>query len=130
MKNDEHDPLSRRERQIMNILYKLGSGTAAEVQSQLPGEPSYSTVRAQLRILEEKGIVEHDDDGIRYLFRPKVPREKASRSAIRNLLDTFFSGSPEQMVATLLDSESARLSAEELDRLSRLVREAKARRPK
>src|SRR4051812_26246993 len=104
MHKSEQDPLSRRERQIMNILYQLGSATAADVQSRLPGEPSYSTVRAQLRILEEKGVIRHAEDGVRYVFRPVVPREKASRSALRNLLDTFFGGSAEQMVATLLDA--------------------------
>lgn len=127
MQKTEHDPLSRRERQIMNILYQLGSATAADVQSRLPGEPSYSTVRAQLRILEEKGVIRHEEEGVRYVFRPVVPREKASRSAIRNLLDTFFGGSAEQMVATLLDTDSTRLSREELERLGRLVNEAKER---
>jgi predicted transcriptional regulator len=125
------DPLTRRERQIMDILYRSGASTAADVQSQLPGKPSYSTVRAQLRILEEKGFAEHEDDGIRYVFRPTIPRDSAGRSALRHLLDTFFEGSAERMVATLLDSESSRLSATELSRLSRLVAEARkgGRRP-
>jgi predicted transcriptional regulator len=128
MQKHEPDQLSRRERQIMNILYRLGTAAAADVQGQLPGEPSYSTVRAQLRILEDKGYVTHEEDGARYVFRPVVGREKASRSAIRNLLDTFFGGSAEQMVATLLDGESTTLSHDELDRLSKLVAEARKER--
>ncbi|MDZ4797259.1 MAG: BlaI/MecI/CopY family transcriptional regulator [Bryobacteraceae bacterium] len=125
MQKHEPDQLSRRERQIMNILYRLGTASAADVQAQLKGEPSYSTVRAQLRILEEKGCVQHDEDGAKYVFRPVVGKENAGRSAIRSLLDTFFGGSAEQMVRTLLDSESARLSPEELERLSRLVTDAR-----
>jgi predicted transcriptional regulator len=119
------DPLSRRERQIMDILYRLGTATAAEVQAQLGGEQSYSTVRAQLRILEEKGFVRHEEQGVRYVFQPTTPRDHASRSALKHLLDTFFEGSAERMVATLLDGESAGLSGPELDRLSELVREAR-----
>ncbi len=119
------DPLSRRERQIMDILYRAGTATAADVQAKLPGDPSYSTVRAQLRILEEKGMVTHTEDGPRYVFHPKVPRDAAGRSALHHLLQTFFEGSTERMVATLLDSESARLSDSELDRLSRLVADAR-----
>jgi len=122
------DQLSRRERQIMNILYKLGKATAAEVQTRLAGEPSYSTVRAQLRILEDKGVIAHEEDGAKYVFRPVVERDHASRSAIRSLLDTFFSGSAEQMVATLLDSESTQLGPEQLERLSKLVAKAKKER--
>lgn len=128
MQKHEPDQLSRRERQIMNILYRLGTAAAADVQTHLPGEPSYSTVRAQLRILEEKGYVTHEEDGARYVFRPVVGKENAGRSAIRSLLDTFFSGSAEQMVATLLDEESTKLSHEELDRLSRLVADARKER--
>lgn len=124
------DALSRRERQIMDILYRLGSATAAEVQAALNGEKSYSTVRAQLRILEEKGFLTHIEDGVRYVFRPVVPREKAGRSALRHLLDTFFDGSAERMVATLLDSKSANLTDEELERLSALIREARKEGPK
>jgi predicted transcriptional regulator len=122
------DALSRRERQIMDVLYRLGPATAADVQAALPGEPNYSTVRAQLRILEEKGFLSHEDDGVRYVFKPVVPRERAGRSALRHLLETFFDGSAEQMVATLLDAESARLSEAELARLSKMVREARKER--
>jgi predicted transcriptional regulator len=122
------DAMSRRERQIMDIFYRLGSATAADVQAALPDKPNYSTVRAQLRILEEKGFLSHEDDGVRYVFKPVVPRDKAGRSALRHLLETFFDGSAEQMVATLLDSESAKLSDSELERLSELVREARKER--
>ena len=119
------DALSRRERQIMDILYRLGSATAAEVQAQLGGEQSYSTIRAQLRILEEKGFIRHEEQGVRYVFQPVTPRDNASRSALRHLLDTFFEGSAERMMATLLDNESTKLSESELDRLSQLVRDAR-----
>jgi predicted transcriptional regulator len=124
------ESLSRRERQIMDIVYKAGTVTAAGVQSQLPGNPSYSTVRAQLRILEEKGFLTHQEDGIRYLFKPTVPRDSAGRSALRHLLNTFFDGSAERMVATLLDSESTQLSDAELKRLSQLVAGARKERGK
>jgi predicted transcriptional regulator len=124
------EALSRRERQIMDIVYKAGTVTAADVQTQLPGNPSYSTVRAQLRILEEKGFVSHEDDGIRYVFRPTVPRDSAGRSALKHLLNTFFEGSAERMVATLLDTESLALSDTELKRLSKLVSEARKEREK
>ena len=119
------DTLSRRERQIMDILYRLGAATAADVQAQLGGEQSYSTVRAQLRILEEKGFIRHEEQGVRYVFQPTTPRDNASRSALKHLLDTFFEGSAERMVATLLDNKSSRLSERELDRLSDLVRDAR-----
>lgn len=122
------EALSRRERQIMDILYRAGKATAAEVQAQLSGDPSYSTVRAQLRILEEKGFIAHEEDGPRYVFRPHVPRDDAGRSALRHLLQTFFEGSTERMVATLLDSESASLSESELTRLSQLVAAARKER--
>jgi BlaI family transcriptional regulator, penicillinase repressor len=119
------DALSRRERLILDILYRLGSATAAEVHAALEGEKSYSTVRAQLRILEQKGFVTHREDGVRYVFQPVVSRDKAGRSALGHLLDTFFGGSAERMVATLLDSKSASLSDAELERLSNLIKEAR-----
>ena len=103
--------LSNRERQIMDILYRLGQATAAEVQSLLPDPPSYSAVRATLRILEDKGHVQHQHDGTRYIFRPAVAREKAKRSAVRHLVRTFFDGYAEQAVATLLDESSSKLSS-------------------
>ena len=99
--------LSNRERQIMDILYRNASATAAEVHEQLPDPPSYSAVRATLRILEEKGQVRHDQDGPRYVFRPAVARDKAKRTAIRHLVETFFDGSPELAVATLRDEAAS-----------------------
>lgn len=118
------DPLSRRERQIMDIVYRRGTATAAEVQAEMPDEVSYSTVRAQLRILEEKGFLKHEEQGTRYKYSPLVPRDKAGRSALRHLLNTFFDGSAERMVATLLTEQKA-LDADELDRLAGLIRAAK-----
>jgi predicted transcriptional regulator len=109
----------------MDILYRLGRATAAEVLAELPGTPSYSTVRAQLRVLEEKGHVRHEEHGLRYVYRPTVPREAARQSALRHLLETFFDGSTEKVVAALLGSPSARLSREELDRLQELIDQAK-----
>jgi BlaI family penicillinase repressor len=119
------DQLSKRERQIMDIIYRLGRGTAADVQAQLPNDPSYSTVRAQLRVLEEKGHVKHEEKDLRYVYLPTVPRDKAKRSALQHLLDTFFEGSAEQAVAALLDNSSSKMRPEELDRLSKLIEQAK-----
>ncbi|MGH9410328.1 MAG: BlaI/MecI/CopY family transcriptional regulator [Vicinamibacterales bacterium] len=116
-----HHDLSRRERQILDILYRNGRATAAEVQEALPQAPSYSAVRALLRILEDKGHVAHEQDGPRYVYRPTVPRDNAQRSALRHMLKTFFDGSTEQAISALLDESSARLSPAELDRLARLI---------
>ena len=120
-----HQTLSRRERQIMDVLYQKGRATALEVQESLPDPPSYSAVRALLRILEDKGHVRHEQDGPRYVFTPKTPRDKARRSAIRHVMETFFEDSPEQAVAALLDVSSSKLSEEELDRLARLIENAR-----
>ena len=117
--------LSNRERQIMDILYRDASATAAEVHEQLPDPPSYSAVRATLRILEEKGQVRHDQDGPRYIFRPAVARDKAKRTAIRHLVETFFDGSPELAVATLLHESASELSKDDFARLEKLIDEAK-----
>ena len=117
--------LSRRERQIMDILYKLGRATAAEVLSQMPDELSYSTVRAQLRVLEEKGHARHEEKDLKYVYMPTVPRDKARRSALRHVMETFFNGSPEEMLAALVDHSAARLSHEELDRIADLISRAK-----
>lgn len=119
--------LSKRERQIMDILYRQGQASAAEVQANLPDPPSYSAVRATLRILEEKGHVQHHQDGPRYVFRPAVARDKATRSAIRHLVRTFFNGSAEQAVTTLLDESTSKLTHEELDRLAGLIDEARSK---
>ena len=117
--------LSRRERQIMDVLYQLGEATAADVQDRLPEPPSYSAVRAMLRILEDKGHVRHHEDGPRYVYAPVVARDKARRSAVTHLLRTFFDGSVEQAMAALLDGADRSLSRDEMDRLARLIDERK-----
>jgi len=117
--------LSRRERQIMDFLYQRGRATAAEVQAGLPEPPSYSTVRALLRVLQDKGHVRHEEDGPRYVYLPIVTRDKAKRSALRHVVRTFFDGSPEQVVAALLDDRSTQLSEDELTRLARLIARAR-----
>ena len=126
MSRPQHTALSRRERQIMDILYRLGRASAGDVMAELPGDPSYSTVRTQLRVLEEKGHVRHEEQGLRYVYVPAVPRHAARKSALRHLVDTFFDGSAEKTVAALLGGENARLSDEELDRIAGLI--AKARK--
>jgi predicted transcriptional regulator len=120
-----HQDLSRRERQILDILYQRGQATAADVQNALPEPPSYSAVRALLRILEDKGHVRHQQDGPRYVYVPTVARENAKRSALRHVLRTFFDGSAEQAISALLDESSTKLSPAELDRLARLIEEAR-----
>ncbi|MEO8659220.1 MAG: BlaI/MecI/CopY family transcriptional regulator [Bryobacteraceae bacterium] len=116
-----HDA-SRRERQILDILYRLGRATAAEVLAEMPSAPGYSAVRAMLRTLEEKGHVQHVVQGPRYVYVPTVPVETAKKSAVRHLLDTFFDGSREEAVAAMLD---AAVSEAELDRLARLIDNAR-----
>jgi BlaI family penicillinase repressor len=120
MDNDHRD-LSRRERQILDIVYQRGSATAADVQAALPEPPSYSAVRALLRILEEKGHVRHEQDGPRYVYLPTVARDNAQRSALRHVLQTFFDGSAEQAISALLGDSSRKLSSAELDRLARMI---------
>lgn len=120
-----HATLSRRERQIMDVLYARGRATAAEIHQALPDPPTYSAVRAKLRVLEEKGHVRHREENLRYVYLPVVARDAARRSALRHLVSTFFSGSVEQAVAALLDLPSANLSHDELDRISALIEEAK-----
>jgi predicted transcriptional regulator len=117
--------LSRRERQIMEILYQRGKASASEVRETMSDAPSYSAVRAMLRILEEKGHVAHEADGLKYVYVPVVAHDKARRSAVKHLLDTFFGNSPEQVVAALLDVSSRRLTREELDRMSQMIEQAK-----
>ncbi len=117
----DHRDLSRRERQILDILYKHGRATAADVQAALPEPPSYSAVRALLRILEEKGHVRHEQDGPRYMYLPTVAHDNAQRSALRHILQTFFNGSAEQAISALLDDTSGRMSPAELDRLARMI---------
>jgi predicted transcriptional regulator len=123
--NERGLSLSRRERQIMDAIYRRGQATAAEVLADLPDPPSYSAVRAMLRVLEEKGHLRHEQQGPRYVFLPTVPRERARRSALRQLVRTFFDGSTEQTVAALLDLSARQLSDAELDRLSQLIERAR-----
>jgi predicted transcriptional regulator len=117
--------LSRRERQIMNIVHRLGRATAAEVLEEMPDAPSYSAVRAMLRILEEKGQLKHETDGPRYVYAAVMPVERAGRSALSDVVSTFFAGSAEEAVATLLDMNERKLSGEELDRLAQLINRAR-----
>jgi predicted transcriptional regulator len=119
--------LSRRERQVMDIVYRAGEATVSEVLEAMPDPPTYSAVRALMRILESKGHLGHRQDGPRYVYRPTVPREEASENALGRLLATFFDGSVERAVATLLDLESENLTDGELDRLAELVAAARAR---
>jgi len=121
MRKPKLKALARRERQIIDVLYKLERATVGQVVAALPDHPNYSTVRAQLRVLEEKGHARHEEHGLRYVYFPAVPREVARRSALRNLIETFFDGSAEKVVAALLGGEVSRISAEELDRLARLI---------
>jgi predicted transcriptional regulator len=117
--------LSRRERQIMDILYRRGRATAADVREDLPGDPSDSTVRTQLRVLEAKGHVRHEEEGLRYVYIAAVSRHAARRSALRHVVETFFDGSAERVVGALLGGEGARVSAEELERIATLVEKAR-----
>ena len=117
--------LAKRERQIMDVLYRLGRATAAEILPALPGAPSYSTVRTQLRVLETKGHVRHEELGLRYIYAPTVPRHAARKSALKHLVDTFFDGSVEDAVATLVESSKPKLSAQELERIAALIAKAK-----
>ena len=124
-KGATHAVLTRRERQIVDILYRRGRATAGEVMGELPGDPSYSTVRTQLRVLEEKGHVRHEEQGLRYVYMPAVTRGVARKSALRHLIDTFFDGSAEQVVGALLGGAGSRLTEEELDRIAELVARAR-----
>jgi predicted transcriptional regulator len=125
MRKPLHSALSRRERQIMDILYRRGRATASDVMAELTGDPSYSTVRTQLRVLEEKGHVRHEEEGLRYVYAPAVSRHAARKSALRHVVETFFEGSAEKTVAALLGGEAARLSDDELDRIAGLIEKAK-----
>jgi predicted transcriptional regulator len=126
MAQASHSTLSRRERQIMDILYRLGRATANEVMAALSGDPNYSTVRTQLRVLEGKGHIRHEEHGLRYVYMPTVPRHAARQPALRHLIETFFEGSAEKMLSTLLGSEGSKITEEELERLAELI--AKARK--
>ena len=117
--------LSRRERQIMEVLYREGRATASEVLERLPDPPGYSAVRALLRILEDKGQVRHAADGNRYVYEPRLSRDRAGRPALAGVLDTFFDGSAEKAVAALLDLSRHDLTDADLDRLSDLIEQAR-----
>src|SRR6516225_5708023 len=121
----KHQQLSRREREIMDILYQRGKSSASEVREAMLDAPSYSAVRALLRILEEKGHIRHQAEGLKYVYLPTIAAEKAKRSAVKHLLETFFKDSPEQVVAALLDVSSTRLTREELDRMAEMIEQAK-----
>src|SRR6195256_3355629 len=120
-KSSTHTTLTRRERQIMDILYRRSRATAAEVMADVPGEPNYSTVRTQLRVLEDKGHVRHEEEGVRYVYVPAIPRHAARKSALKHLVETFFDGSAEQVVAAVLGGEASRLSDADLDRITELI---------
>jgi len=124
-KSSTHTTLTRRERQIMDVLYRSGRANAADVMAALPGDPNYSTVRTQLRVLEDKGHVVHEDEGGRYVYAPAVPRHAARKSALKHLIETFFDGSAEQVVAAVLGGEASRLSDEDLDRIGGLIEKAR-----
>src|SRR5580765_5802265 len=117
--------LARRERQIMDILYRRGRATASDVMEDLSGNPSYSTVRTQLRVLEEKGHVRHEEEGLRFVYAPAVPRHAARKSARRHLVDALFDGSTEKVVGALFGGEATRLSKEQLDHLADLIANAR-----
>jgi predicted transcriptional regulator len=117
--------LSRRERDIMDILFRRGRATAEEVMHDLSGDPSSSTVRTQLRVLEEKGHVRHEEDGRRFIYSPAVARNAARKAALRHVVDTFFDGSVERVVAALLGGAAARVSDDELQRIQQLIDDAK-----
>jgi predicted transcriptional regulator len=120
-----HAGLTMRERQIMDILYRRERATAGEVMADLPGTPHDSTVRTQLRVLESKGHVRHEERGLRYVYMPAVPRRAARKSALKHLVETFFDGSAEQVVAAVLGGEAARLSESDLKRIAELVAQAR-----
>ena len=125
MNKKELNTLSRRERQIMDVIYSRGQASANEVMENLPDPPSYSAVRALLRVLEEKGHLRHTQDGQRYVYSPKVARERVKHSALRRVLETFFNDSTEDAVAALLDISQERLSDDELKRMEELIKQAR-----
>jgi len=125
MSSPTHAVLTKRERQIMDALYRLGRATAADILEAMPGAPSYSTVRTQLRVLETKGHVRHEEHGLRYVYMPTVPRHSARRSALKHLVETFFDGSNANVVAALLGGDGSRLSDDDLDRIAALLENAR-----
>ena len=125
MTANRHTVLTKRERQIMDLLYRLGRATATEIRESLAGQPSDSTVRTQLRVLEDKGHVRHEEHGLRFVYLPTVPRRTARKSALNHLVDTFFDGSHAKVVTTLLGSDASRLSDADLDRIAELIASAR-----
>src|SRR5262245_7834297 len=117
--------LSRREREIMDIVHRLGRAAVTDVQSALSGEPAYSTVRAQLRVLEEKGHLRHEEEQLRYIYLPAESPHKIRRSAVKHLIDTFFDGSPEKVVEALVGRDGRGLSDDTLDRIAQLIERAR-----
>ena len=124
-KQHRHVTLSRRERQIMDVLYQRGRASASDIHQALPDPPSYSAVRAKLRVLEEKGHVRHEEEALRYVYLPTLAPDRARRSALRHVVDTFFNGSVEQVVAALVDRSALKVTGEELDRMSELIEKAR-----
>jgi predicted transcriptional regulator len=119
------EALARRERQVMDILYRMGEATAQEVMDAMADPPTYSAVRALLATMTEKGLVEFRKDSRRYVYRPAVSEKKAKRSALKQLLSTFFEGKPEKLVAALLDPKDQQLSTEEIEKIRQLIDEGK-----
>lgn len=117
--------LTKRERQIMDALYRLGRATAGEIMDAVSGAPTYSTVRTQLRVLETKGHVKHEEHGLRYVYMPTVPRHSARKSALKHLVDTFFDGSSAKVVAALLGGEGSKVSDDDLARIAEMVAAAR-----
>ena len=125
MRKPTHQTLSRRERQIMDILYQRSRASAAEIHAALPDAPTYSAVRAKLRVLEGKGHIRHEEESLRYVYIPTTPRDAARRSALRHMISTFFEGSVEQAVAALLNLSDANLTPAHLDRIQSIIDQAK-----
>lgn len=124
-KNQKERGLSRRERQIMDVLYRLGKASAADIRAELASPPSYTAVRTHLTILEDRGHIKHQSDGPRYIYEPVVPRETMARTAIEGILQTFFDNSVERAVTTLLDRKESQVSRAELDRLALIIEQAR-----
>jgi len=125
MKKPPYSSLSRREREIMDIVYELGEAAVSDIVPRMSDEPSYNSIRVTLGILTKKGHLKHYTDGRRYIYAPTVPREKASRSAAGNLVKTFFGGSPSRAILTMLDMSSSRLTESELEEIARMIEKEK-----
>lgn len=121
----KHEHLSRRERQIMDVIHAKGEATAADVMEGMENAPSYSAVRALLAVMEKKGLLRHREDGPRYIYMPTLAREKASRSALKKVLQTFFEGSLANAVSALVDTKDGQLAPDELKRLESIIKQAR-----